>query len=242
MESIIYKEWRDQNSSTSFPFIYNNNEINNSYFVDASLSVSGAPIVWLSYLEINSSKISGELTDSGLNKFYFGKNIENDSSGESINIVNIYDKISGKIVLGNFFNNTKLFNKSFFSRFNDKDILLNPTCIFSYSNKHLNSIQINSKDIVRGFISFQEGPGVEINGQNNIIIFDALGKQASNFLQNDCECQNENILKKLNNVVSSNPNFSIKQKDIGQPSNTINKRQVIRVNAIDNGIVIELTK
>jgi hypothetical protein len=240
MEAISYKEWRDQNLDSSFPFVYNNSEIDNGIFIDASISVYGSTLVWLSSLSIKNNIINGELLTDKSVKFTFSS-LGAANSYMLLNVYNNEDKIIGNIMLGDYFYETNKNKKSFYKKFIDKSLLINPTCLISHSFNQVSSIKFNSGKPIKGFISLHEGPGVEINGSINKLIIDSVGKDNSVTLDECCD-PNQVILKKINGISPSEINLYIKQRDIGQPSNTLDKRQVIRVNQVQNGVKIELSK
>jgi hypothetical protein len=236
MEALTYKEWRNQNSESTFPFIYENMEIDNTIFVDASIVLFGSRKIWLSELSIKDEYIHGELKTDKSNIFTFTSK-EDSTPNKLIKILNNDGRACGSIMLGSYFSRAR---KSLSMEFNEGDILLNPTCIISLSESQVSSIRIDN-NILKGFINFHEGPGIKINGNKNLIVFDSVGKDISLISEKCCE-DGQIILKKINNISPTDINLLIKQKDIGQPSNTLDKRQVLRINPIDNGIKIELTK
>jgi hypothetical protein len=239
MEALTYKEWRNQNSESTFPFTYNNSEIDNTIFIDASLVVYEDTDIWLSSLSLKVDSFYGELKSGSSRKYTFSSN-DQITPYKLIPIMDSRGISVGSIITGTYFLNLSNNRKSFSKNFDSRQILLNPTCLFTYPSKQVSSIKIGSQRI-NGFINFHEGPGVEMNGNSNIIVFDSIGKNSSNAIDECCD-PNQIILKKINGISPEELDLYIKPRDVGQPSNTLDERQVIRINQSEGGIKIELTK
>ena len=242
MESVIYKEWRNQNDEIAFPFNYEMAQIDNDIFVDASIAIYGSPIVWLSFLSIKDDSIYGELKTSNLQKLTFSLKGDDIEPYKMIDVVSNGRNAAGKIVIGSYFDKNSKGRKSLSKYFEDMEIVLNPICVFSYSSNQVPSINVNSSKSINGFVNFHEGPGVEVNGRDSVMVVDSVGKNTS-LISEECCDPDQVILKSINGVIPIDDiNISIKQKDTGQPSNTLDKRQVIRINQVENGIKIEIAK
>lgn len=244
MEAIFYKEWRNQNSESAFPFIYGDLNLPENLFVDASIAVYGSPSVWLKNISVKYDSIYGELVTHNSVKFIFFLDKQEILPYTVIDIKTASGKKVGKILTGSYFSDFNSKKRSISSSFDDGRVALNPICVFSYSSNQLSSITINNNKTLNGFVSIHEGPGLQINGNNNLMIIDAVGKGSETLLPENCCDPNQVILKTINGVPPpvGDINISIKQDDIGQPSNTLDKRQVIRIDQVSNGIKIQLAK
>jgi hypothetical protein len=239
MENIFYKEWENQNESTSFPFIDPTGTIPAEIFVDLSISCFGNVSVFLSSLYVSERNISGKFIDSIGNPYTFNKDIIN--SERKIKIYNKYDRCVGVIVLSkNFYKILIKIQKIEKSGFTDVRPQVYPSCVLPINENQAEFISINGKH-QSGIFNFIESPEVKIDGSGSDIIFNVSG---SSLGDECCELIDKTtglpvtVLKKLNLISSNNGKILIKSRDSGQPINVLQPRQIIRINSIQNGIQI----
>lgn len=239
MENIFYKEWENQNESTSFPFIDAPSSIPPEIFVDLSISCFDNVNVFLSSISISEKNINGNFIDSIGNTYTFNKDVV--KSENKIKIYNKYNRNVGVIVLGkNFYKILLKTEKIEILSFANGGIKVYPSCVLSINGNQAEFISINGEE-QSGIFNFIESPEVKIDGNGSDIIFNVSGSSS------DDECCTlvdrttdtpVTVLKRLNLISSNNGKILIKVKDSGQPINILQPRQILRINSIPNGIQI----
>lgn len=235
MDALYYREWRDQHSQESFPFIDSEEYFSNEIFSDLSISVYGTSLVWLESLSIESN-IVGILSDGLGNSYSFSHPLFN-ASGAHTNIIDSANNIRGKIVFGR--QATEIVAQSSIGEisFLPRKVLVVPSCIFSFNLKQVSGIKINGV-MCRGVVNFIEGGGVSITGEGSNIVINAVGQKT---LSSDCCPESDIVLKTINNRSPINGSFFVKPRIIEQPTSSESPRQLIRVLSIEDGLQISLS-
>jgi hypothetical protein len=235
MDALYYREWRDQHSQESFPFIGSEKYFPNEIFSDLSISVYGSPLVWLDSLSVESN-IVGSLSDGLGNSYSFSHPLFN-ASGAHTDIVDSSGNIRGKIVFGR--QATEIIGQSSINEVSPspREILIVPSCIFSFNVRQVSGININGVTC-RGVVNFIEGDGINITGEGSNIVINAVGEKT---LSDECCPESDIVLKTINNRLPINGSFFIQPRIIEQPTSSESPRQLIRVLVIEDGLQISLS-
>jgi hypothetical protein len=235
MDALYYREWRDQHSQESFPFIGSEKHFSNQIFSDLSISIYGTSLVWLDSLSFKSSVV-GNFSDELGNSYFFSHPSFNASSAHT-NIIDSSGTVRGKIVFGR--QAAEIIDQSSIDEisFNPREILIVPSCIFSFNSKQVSGININGT-MCRGVVNFIEGEGISITGVGSNIIVNAVGQKT---LSDDCCIESDIVLKTINNRLPINGSFFIQPRVVEQPTSSESPRQLIRVLGIDDGLQISLS-
>ena len=235
MDALYYREWRDQHSQESFPFIGSEKYFPNEIFSDLSISVYGNPLVWLDSLSVESN-IVGSLSDGLGNSYSFSRPLFN-ASGANADIIDSSDNIRGKIVFGR--QATEIIGQSSINEISPspREILIVPSCIFSFNVRQVSGININGVTC-RGVVNLIEGDGINITGDGSNIIVNAVGQKT---FSDECCTESDIVLKTINNRPPINGSFFIQPRVIEQPTSLESPRQLIRVLNISNGLQISLS-
>jgi hypothetical protein len=235
MDALYYREWRDQHSQESFPFIGSKKYFPDEIFSDLSISVYGSSTVWLSDLNIESN-ITGRFLDELGNSYFFSHPLFN-ASGAHTNIVDSSNNARGKIVFGR--QATEIIGQSSINEISpsSREILIVPSCIFSFNVRQVSGININGVTC-RGVVNFIEGDGINITGDGSQIIVNAVGQKT---FSDDCCPESDIVLKTINNRSPINGSFFIQPRIIEQPTSLESPRQLIRVLNILDGLQISLS-
>lgn len=235
MESIFYKEWRNQHSEQDFPFIGSSNYFPTGLIVDMSLAVFGVNTVYLSTLLITEYNISGTLTSSSGKIFTFSHPIISLSNSQA-SIINQSDRQMGRIIFGKYA--PEIARKMGSGTLTlGEQVVVSPTCLFCFKSNQVSSITIG-QTAYSGFMKWQASDGISISGTGNNVVINATGKQI------DSECcvpWNEGPLKSINGIIPSDGKIIIRSADTGQPQNSYDPRQLIRVTSAENEITISLS-
>lgn len=239
MENIFYKEWENQNESTSFPFIDSSNIIPPEIFVDLSISCFDNVNVFLSSISISEKNINGKFIDSIGNLYTFNKDVV--KSEYKIKIYNKYNRDVGVIVLGkNFYKILLKTKKIEILSFTNEGIQVYPSCVLSINGNQAEFISVNGYE-QSGIFNFIESPEVKIDGSGSDIIFNVSGSSSDDECCTLIDKTTNNpvlVLKRLNLISPNDGKILIKVKDSGQPINVLQTRQILRINSILNGIQI----
>jgi hypothetical protein len=235
MDALYYREWRDQHSQESFPFVGSDKYFANEIFSDLSISVYGSPFVWLERLNINSD-IVGTLSD-GIGNIYSFSHPLFSASGAHTNIIDSSNNVRGKIVFGR--QATEIIGQSSVNEIlpSPQEISVVPSCIFSFNPRQVSGISINEVTY-RGKINFVEGEGINITGSGSNIVVNAVGQKN---LSNDCCPESDVVLKTINNRPPINGSFFIQPRVIEQPTSLNSPRQLIKILSIEDGLQISLS-
>jgi len=233
METLYYREWRDQHSQESFPFIGSDKYFPGEIFVDLSISIFGGSNVWLNELSIGSD-IVGAMSDDFGNTYTFSHPLFN-ASGAHTNILDSSDNVRGKIVFGR--QATEVIGRSPIQEISPRprEIKVVPSCIFSFNPRQVSGLVVNGRTF-RGVVNFIEGEGINISGLESNIIINAVGKKTLE----ECCPESDIVLKTINNKLPMNGSFFIEPRVIEQPSSQDSPRQLIRVISIEDGLQISL--
>lgn len=235
MDALYYREWRDQHSQESFPFIGSEEYFPNEIFSDLSVSVYGTSFVWLNSLIIGSDVV-GNLSDGLGNSYSFSHPLFN-ASGAHTDILDSSGNVRGKIVFGR--QATEIIGQSSINQISlsPREILIVPSCIFSFNIRQVSGININGVTC-RGVVNFIEGDGINITGDGSNIIVNAVGQKT---LSDECCPESDIVLKTINNRPPVNGSFFIKPRIIEQPTSIESPRQLIRVLSTNDGLQISLS-
>lgn len=233
-------EWRNAGETSKYPISESSDCVSDSgwtippgLFVDLQVCVRGEGDVFISSIASLGSGISGTVSHGSA---VIGKFVSN---GGSADLISDSGRRVGMIALSESPENYLSGISPVGETFSASSAKLEDSCVIRLPGNVLSSVEIAGNGYA-GAIQVIEGDGVTIIAESSDTIrIDACGKPKE---LDECS-GNKSILKSINQITpDSRGNFSIEPRFHIEPRTESDPRQILKVDAVSEGLIFYLTK